>query len=165
MNAEIESTLEGAIRKSGEGWIIDTFAPREAALDHILQTLDKVNELAKSRLGVSAPDLSPQALADEFDRNPARVRGFFQVLGGSRTAEMLLMVWRIMQGMEIKDVQLSYRWQKDFHVRVVLVSPYGDEDVPYESSEINDFAIFRHIGVLQIGDRPVFDGFYPLRLS
>jgi hypothetical protein len=165
MNAHTELTLEDAIRKSGEGWIIDTFAPKEAAIGHILQTLGAVDRLAGVRLGKSAPNLSAQALVEEFGRNPARVRGFFQILGGSRTPEMLLMVWRIMQGMEIEEVRFSYRRHHEFHVFVVLVSPSGEADAPYESSDINDFAIFRHIGVLQINNRPVFDGFYPLRTS
>lgn len=163
MNAQAELTLENAIRKSGEGWVIDLFAPKGGALVHIQQTLEKVNQLASSRLGTSAPNLSERAIVAEFGRNPARVRGFFQILGGSRTPAMILMVWRIMQGLEIKEVELSYHWQRDFHVRVVLASPNGDE--PYESSDINDFAIFRHFGVLQINNRPVFDGFYPLRTS
>ena len=32
---------------------------------------------------------------------------FFRRWGGTRRTEMLLMVWRIMQGMEIKDVQVA----------------------------------------------------------
>ena len=67
----------------------------------------------------------------EYERNPQKVRGFFQALGGTRTPEMLLMVWRIIQGMEIKDIQLSYQRQQAFEVRVVLQSPYGEEDAPY----------------------------------
>ncbi|HEX4000668.1 MAG TPA: hypothetical protein VHX65_19120 [Pirellulales bacterium] len=165
MNAPTALTLEDAIRRSGEGWIIDSFAPKGSGYNYVLGTLQRVSELATSRLGTSAPDLSPQAVVDEFERNPSRVRGFFQILGGSRTPKMLLMVWRVMQGMEIDEVELNYRRQKQFHVRIVLVSPHGEEDVPYESSDINDFAIFWHIGTLQINNRPVFDGFYPLRVS
>jgi len=165
MSTSTAIALEDAIRGAGEGWIIDHFSPTDQAIPHVQQMLEAVGHLGKARLGASAPDLSERAVIDEFSRNPARVRAFFQALGVSRTAEMLLMAWRIMQGMEIKEVQLSYHWQQDFHVRVVLVSPHGEEDLPYESSDINDFAIFRHIGVLQIDDRPVFDGFYPLRLS
>ena len=80
-----------------------------------------------------------------------------------RTPEMLLMTWRIIQGMEIKSIQFSYQRQFSFHVQVDLESPYGEADETYNSSNINDFALFRHIGILQIGNLPVFDGFYPLR--
>jgi hypothetical protein len=77
---------------------------------------------------------------------------------------MLLMVWRIIQVMEIKDVQLSYLRQRSFLLRVILESPHGEEDEPYESDKISDFALFRHIGIMEIGNSPVFDGFYPLRV-
>jgi len=163
MNAP-SSTLESVIRQSGEEWLIDLFAPPEEALPHIQRTLEAVQREAQNRLGTDAPDLSEAALCGEYHRNPLRVRGFFQALGGTRTPAMLLMVWRIIQGMAVKDIHLSYRRQESFEVRVVLESPYGEEDEPYFSNSIHDFALFRHIGLLEIGGAPVFDGFYPLRI-
>lgn len=73
------------------------------------------------------------------------------------------MVWRIIQGMEVKDIQLSYCKRKHFDVRVTLESPYGGEDPPYVSSSIQDFSLFRHIGILESGG-PIFDGFYALKV-
>ena len=110
------------------------------------------------------PDLSEDAIVAEFARNPQKVRGFFQALGGTRTPDMLLMAWRIIQGMEIKEIQLSYQRQQAFEVRVVLQSPYGGEDAPYISSNIHDFALLRQIGVHEVSGRPVFDGFYALKV-
>jgi hypothetical protein len=158
------STLEETIRQSGEGWLLDSFPPQEKEMERIRRTLDAVNNLAKKRLGGDAPDISETALIEEYRRNPQRVRGFFQALGGTRTTEMLLMVWRIMQGMEIRDVQVGYRRQQEFTMTVVLESPYGVEEDPYTSKNINDFTLFRHIGVLEISGRPVLDGFYALRV-
>jgi hypothetical protein len=67
--------------------------------------------------------------------------------------------------MEIKEIRLSYHRQERFEVSVVFESPYGEEDRPaYTSSTVQDFALLRHIGVFEIGGRPVFDGFYPLRV-
>jgi hypothetical protein len=94
-----------------------------------------------------------------------KVKGFFQALGGARSPDMLLMAWRIIQGMEIKDVRITYLRQEAFEASVVLESPYGEEDPHYKSSNIQDFGLFRHIGILEISGRPVFDGFYPLRLK
>jgi hypothetical protein len=159
------ATLEEAIRQSGEGWLIDWFAPKEQAMDHLRRTLDLVHQRARERLGGNAPDLSEEAVVAEYGRNPQRVRGFFQALGGTRTPEMLLMVWRIIQGMEIKTVQLSYQRQQAFDVRVVLESPYGDEDEDYRSTNIHDFALFRHVGTHEISGRPVFEGFYALKVG
>ncbi len=157
-------TLEEAIRSSGEGWLLDRFAPREEAIDHIRRTLDAVNQRAKERLAEHAPNISEVTLTEEYRRNPRKVRGFFQALGGTRTPDMLLMAWRIIQGMEVKAVQLEYRRQQSFEVRVTLESPYGEEDAPYTSTKIHDFTLFRHIGVLEISGHPVFDGFYALNL-
>jgi len=78
---------------------------------------------------------------------------------------MLLMAWRIIQGMEVKDVRIQYQRQENFEARVVLESPLGEEDCPYVSNDIFDFSLFRHMGIMESAGRPVFDGFYVLRLG
>lgn len=164
MSSSPAQSLEEAIREAGEGWLIDSFAPPEGALPHLIDTLKEVQQEAQHRLGGDALDFSEAALLNEYHRNPQRVRAFFQALAGTRSPAMLLMAWRIIQGMEVKEIQLGYRRQESFEVRVVLESPYGEEDSPYVSNNIHDFALFRHIGILEISGRPVFDGFYALRV-
>lgn len=159
------TSLEEAIRDAGEGWLIDWFEPRDQAIAYLRQRLDGVTRRAHERLGGNAPDLSEAALVDLYNRFPQKVKGFFQVLGGTRTADMLLMAWRIIQGMEIKDIQMGYHRQDHFVIRVILESPYGKEDELYESSAIQDFTLFRHIGTMEISGKPVFDGFYPLKIK
>jgi hypothetical protein len=157
-------SLEEAIRQAGEGWLIDSAPPGEA-VNHLRQALAVVERVARERLGADAPDFSDAAIVAELQRRPAQVRGFFQALGGNRTPEMLLMVWRIIQGMQIKRVELDYeRWQS-FAISVILESADGVEDAPYHSTNINDFSLFRHIGILVASGRPVFEGFYPLRVK
>jgi hypothetical protein len=165
MSIQQPTTLEEAIRDSGEGWLIDGFSPPAEAMDHLRRQLDEVNCRAQERLGGNAPHLTESSLLAEYKRNPLKVKGFFQALGGSRSPDMLLMAWRIIQGMGVKELHIAYRLQEAFEARVVLESPHGEEDPPYISSDIRDFALFRHIGILQISGRPVFDGFYPLRLK
>lgn len=157
------ANLEDAIRRSGEGWVIDWFDPPSQSMNHIRQALAAVNQRAEERLGGNAPNLTESALLAEYRRNPERVRGFFQALGLSRTPDMLLMVWRVIQGMDIKSVELSYVRQQSFELRAILESPYGEEDEPYHSTDIDDFKLFRHIGIFKLGANPVFDGFYPLK--
>lgn len=164
MSTASPTTLEDAIRHAGEAWLIDSFAPPANAMPHILQALEAAQQEAQRRLGGNAPDISEKALVREYQRNPLKVRGFFQVLGGTRTPEMLLMVWRIIQGMGVHEIQMKYKRQNSFEIRVILESPYGEKDAPYVSRSIHDFALFRHIGILEIGDAPVFDGFYALRV-
>lgn len=164
MSTNSPTDLEEAIRQSGEGWLIDWFAPPSEAMNHIRRTLAEVDRRAKARLGGNSPDVTERALLAEYGRNPLRVKGFFQILGSSCTPDILVMAWRLTQGMEIKRVDLEYHRQSSFQMRIVLESPYGEEDQPYISSDINDFKSFRHIGIMQIGNAPVFDGFYPLRI-
>jgi hypothetical protein len=159
------SPLEEAIRHAREEWLINGFNPPSEALNHIRRILAEVHRRAHERLGDEAPDFSERAIVEEYRRRPSQVKGFFQAMGGTRTPDMLLMVWRIIQGLEIKDVQLSYLRTKRFDVRVILESPHGGEDAPYVSDKINDFALFRHLGIMEMGNAPVFDGFYPLRVG
>jgi hypothetical protein len=93
------------------------------------------------------------------------VKGFFQVLGGTRSSTILLMAWRIIQGMEVKQISLTYERNVSFALQVTLQSPYGDGDEVYESDKIQDFSVFRHIGTMEVSNQPVFDGFYALRRS
>lgn len=157
------TTLEEAIRDAKEDWLIDLFQPSEGAIPHLRQVLQKVHDLGQQRLGGNAPNLTEAAVIEEYNRHPLQVRGFFQSLGGTRTPEMLLMVWRIIQGMEVKDVRLTYQKRRIFEVRVVLESPYEEEDPPYSSTTIQDFALFRHLGIME-SDGPIFDGFYALKV-
>lgn len=158
------SAFEEAVRQSGEGWIIDWYAPKDQAMNHLRGLLAEAEERAKKRECGDAPSLSEEAIIAECRRNPRKMRAFFQALGGTRTPDMLLMVWRIIQGMEIKDIRLAYQRQETFEMRVVLQSPYGEQDAPYVSSNIHDFALLRQIGVHEINGRPVFDGFYALKV-
>lgn len=164
MSTAHPTTLEEAIRQSGEGWLIDGFSPSEKALEHLSRTLDAVDRCARERLGEDAPRFDEASVVTEYQRHPQGVQGFFQALAGTRTPDMLLMVWRIIQGMEIKEIQASYHRQRDFRLSVTLESPDGGEDEIYESEHIQDFALFRHVGILEISGKPVFDGFYPLRV-
>jgi len=78
---------------------------------------------------------------------------------------MLLMVWRILEGMEIGAVELSYAFQANFHLRIVLRNPFDGKEEVYDSDRIDDAALLRHFGITAINGKPVFDGFYPLRLA
>jgi len=164
MSSATIQTLEDAIVASGEGWLIKHSSPQSEAMDHLRSLLASVNARAKERMGASAPSFEESSIVEEYLNHPSQVRGFFQSMGGSRTPDMLLMAWRIIQGMTIESVQCTYTRENSFGLRVVLESPYGVKDLPYESDKIDDFALFRHIGIMEYRGKPLFDGFYPLRV-
>jgi hypothetical protein len=166
MSQTVADPLEDVIRKSGQDWLIDWYAPREQALPNLRRILATVYERARARLGYNAPHLTPDGLANEYARNPHKVTAFLQIIGAVATPDILLMVWRILQGMNIAEIRMNYLDQQEFTLYVRLSSPYesGDDEV-YESHDIDDAVVLRHLGTMKIGDAPIFDGFYGLRLK
>jgi hypothetical protein len=161
MTKEQPESLEQLIRACGEDWIIDSFSPREQALQYLEGAIREAAAVAdRRRLGV---DLTVKSLLNAFRKHPSQVNAFIQALGAVRTPQMLVMVWRIIQGMTISRVEMSYEEQAAFHLRVVLASPYGESDEVFESSNIDDASLLRHFGAMKMDDKPLFDGFYALK--
>ena len=80
---------------------------------------------------------------------------------------MLVMVWRIFQGWKISRVSMQYdEDQAVFRLEVALAnSPYDTQEEIYESTDIGDAALLRHFGIMTMDDKPIFDGFYALKLG
>jgi hypothetical protein len=164
MKPMVEDELERAIRDLDEGWLIDDFVPPVAAMQHLGLLLSQVEELARLRDEVHLAFPSAEALLKRCATNPSRVKAFFQCLGGKKSPEILLMVWRVLEGWLMTDVQVSYRARDHFEVSVVLESPEGATSPPYRSSNVFDFDVFRHVLLMEVDGRPQFDGFAPLRI-
>ncbi len=156
--------LERLLRGNGLGWMIDMYAPRDRAIPFLLEQLDRVAAEYRNRIRVNVP-FTPAALLAEVERNPHKVRAFLQAMGTTRSAEMLVMVWRILQGLSIRTVEMNYREQDFFSLAVVLARPSEEQDQleTYNSQDINDAALVRHFGITTVNGRPLFDGFFPLR--
>ena len=157
-------SFERVIRDSGEGWLIDMFAPSHEAIPHLVNTVERASAYGRKRLQGNAPNISVDAIVTEHENNPLRARAVIQVLGATATPAMLVMAWRIMQGMEVHEVDMSHRRLETFNLRVVLRAQYEDGELEvYESNEINDFKMLRHIGISSVNGKPMLDGFYALR--
>ncbi len=87
-----------------------------------------------------------------------------QVIGSVETPDILVMAWRIIEGMNIAELSVKYASEQAFHMTVKLRSPYDEDDEIYESHDIDDAVILRHLGVMKMNGMPIFDGFYPLKL-
>ena len=94
-----------------------------------------------------------------------KVEAFLQALGTTRSPQMLVMVSRILAGASIQQVTMSYAAQQNFQLQVILATPYGETDSPYESTNINDAGLLRHFGIMTMNGQPLFDGFYALHLG
>ena len=75
------------------------------------------------------------------------------------------MTWRLLQDAQIRALDLTYRRCENFHMRIEL--PPGKDDVPdlYESGDITDLSLLRHVGITRVNGQPLLDGFYALRLG
>jgi hypothetical protein len=140
------------------------YQPKDRAvlLNNLLEQLDAVSTECRRRVRVDIP-FTPEALTAEAAKNPHKVRAFLQALVTTRTVEMLVMVWRILQGLTIQQVDMKYREEQEFDLVVILADAVGGEDDPYRSRDINDAALVRHFGITTINGKPLFQGFFSLR--
>ena len=121
----------------------------------------------RERLGDNGPRLTPEALIEMSARNPHKVRAFLQVMGSVASPQILVMVWRILQGMGVAAIRMEYDADGAFHLYVRLSSHRvgGTPGEEYESSNIDDSVVLRHLGRVKMGDKGIFDGFYALNLK
>lgn len=156
-------TLEELIRTCGEDWLIDWFAPGQSALHHMTGLIARANERLQEKFPGSIDVISEESLVAEYERSPHKVKAFLQAMGETESPDMLVMAWRLLNGAEVSDIELRYQSQKSFYLRVSLMAAEHHGHETYESRDIDDAAIFRHLGILKMNDAPVFDGFYALR--
>jgi hypothetical protein len=164
MNAESPAILERLLRDNDLGWMIDMYTPREHAVPSLLAQLTRLTAEFGRRFGHEV-SFDPETLQNEGERNPHKVRAFLQALGASSNPEMLLMVWRILQGLSIREVAMHYREQEAFSLRVTLARPGDEQDEleTYQTNDINDAALLRNFGITTVDGRPLFHGFFPTR--
>lgn len=163
MSTPEPATLEEVIRDAGESRLLDDYEPRSKAMTRVLCLLSETRERAAARGLGGSVRLDELAIVREYSRNALHVKAFLQALRITATPEMLMMIWRILQGMEIQSVHIAHERLTSFIMRVVLRSPYGGDDETYETSVAGDLRLLRHVGAYEINGKPVFDGFYPRR--
>ncbi|HEY7329945.1 MAG TPA: hypothetical protein VH592_20080 [Gemmataceae bacterium] len=163
MNQQSAAILEQLLRDNGLGWMIDRPESKDLALSSLLQQLDKVGAEHSRRIQTNV-SFTPQALATVAERNPHKIQAFLQALAITRSPEMLVMVWRILQGLSIRKVEMNYQELDIFRLTIVLAPPrLGQaEEESYHSQDINDAALVRHFAITTINGKPLFEGFFPL---
>jgi len=164
MTPESPAILERLLRDNDLGWMIDMYAPREHAVPFLLEQLARLTVEFRRRFRYEL-SFAPETLRAEAERNPHTIRAFLQALGVSGNPDMLLMVWRILQGLSIREVVMNYREQEAFSLGVTLGRRGEEQDEleTYYTNDINDAALLRNFGITTVDRRPLFDGFFPLR--
>src|SRR5580704_14998039 len=119
---ESPAILEQLLRENNLGWMIDMYAPSERAVPFLLAQLDRLATEFRRRFGRDE-SFAPEDLRTEADRNPHKIRALLQALGVSGSPEMLLMVWRILHGLSIREVKMNYQELEAFTLTVTLAQP------------------------------------------
>jgi hypothetical protein len=127
MTPESPAILERLLRDNDLGWMIDMYSPRERALPFLLERLAELMVESRNRYDYEMA-LTPETLSAQAERNPHKIRAFLQALGVSGNSDMLLMVWRILQGLSIREVRMYYREQEEFSLVVTLARPGEDRE-------------------------------------
>lgn len=156
--------LEHLLKTNGLGWVIERFSPPDMAVPTYLEKIEKAAADYQIRVKAVAPFL-PEGLKDEQERNPHKVLAFLQALRFVHSPEMLVMVWRILQGLTIRDVRLNYHLRESFQLRIDLMLPGTDVEETFQSQHIHDAVLLRHLGVSLINGKPLYEGFFALRVQ
>ncbi len=161
-----EAILERLLRENDLGWLIDIHTSPERAIAILLDQLAQLSTMFRGRFDCEVSFL-PEALMAEAEHNPHKIRAFLQAFAATGNLNMLLMVWRILEGRSIREVVMNYHELDKFSLKVTLGSlgEAWDEDEPetYETDAITDIALVSHFGVAFVNNLPLFDGFFPSR--
>jgi hypothetical protein len=163
MNPQSAEILERLLRANDLGTVLDTYEPSSAhLLDSLMDRLDKVAAEYHARFG-GCTSFTPEALESESSRNPHKIRAFLQAMRRTRSPGMLVMVWRILQGLSVQEVKMVYQKRESFELVIVLTEPGAQKSAleTYRSTDIFDVRLLRHFGVATAVNRPSFNGFFP----
>lgn len=106
------------------------------------------------------PPLNEGGIDETLNNNPQKLIAFLQAIEETTSPEMLVMVWRIIHGDDIKSIVMSYHENQSFQLHVQLAEPGNGQISLYDSDKINDARLLRHLGIVEINNIPVFAGFF-----
>ena len=132
--------------------------PSYAAVGELLEAADAV---ATGRFSDGSVRLRLDDLIRLHAQAPHQVLAFVQALTETGSPEMLVMVWRILRGMRIENVDLRYAATASFRMAVTLRPQRGTDEERYESDDVFDFNLLRHVSLSKVRGRPMLDGFFP----
>ncbi len=145
-----------AFQRSGCAWILAD-PQKDRILAGVALEIDEFIA-AYARRFRDTPD--PFRLLEE---NPIKGAAFFQSFTGPpHSPDVRLLIWHLLIGAEIVSVNFSYQREGETELLIQTETPYG-ERAEFVSRSLWDFRLFRHIGILGVGDRPILDGYYALR--
>jgi hypothetical protein len=159
--------IEEAFRKSDCSWILDypqDNPQRDALLNAVAKEIDEFKEAYHRRFG-RWPD--PFELLNE---NKDKATAFFEIFSGPPLSiDARVLIWRLIEGAEIRAVEVRYERKKPFYARItvgergVTIGERGGSDENFETTHPWDFTILRHLGMLTVSGNLVLEGYYASR--
>ncbi len=147
--------VEAAFGTTGCDWILAQ-TDRDKILVGVAKEIAELQSEYQRRFGES---IDPFSLLTE---NRTKGSAFFQVFSGPPLSiDFRILVWRLLAGLEIRAVDMSYK-SRDLFIRIVIGQRDGDDEV-YESQHPWDFAVLQHLGMLLVSGKLVLEGYYALR--
>jgi hypothetical protein len=166
MSVDTISPLERLLQAHHLEWLLLHFGPGyHESLASLRDVFRRAADVARQRLSEEAPDFSDEMLWELHQRNPHKAAALLQAVSATQNPEMMVLAWRILQGADIHALSLTYQNRREFRLRAELSPASGETPDVYESTDIVDATLLRHLGITKVNGQPLFDGFYALRLE
>lgn len=158
--AEQKQLVIDVLRDAKLNWWIDSAGGEDRIFAHISDLMMRFSSEYLSRYKLP---IQPLTIFELYYKMRPQVRAFLQAVATTQNAKMLVMVWRIINGSGIKHMELCYDDRATFRFKVILESPVGAPDL-FETIDIDDGALLRHLGIMKAAGKPVYHGFFALHL-
>jgi hypothetical protein len=96
------------------------------------------------------------------ESDPIRGKAFLQFDTLLASVEMKIMIWRVLQGADIRRVEFHYAADTDSQLSVTIRAP-GEGDETYHGIPFPDFKVLRHFGMMGRNGKLLLQGYYALR--
>jgi hypothetical protein len=141
------TTVASLMQLAGLGWRYDAYGPAEKVEAYLKKRLLLADQSAQSRFPEGEVRLTPDTIADLAQRAPHKARAFLEQLFGEGEPSMLVMVWRVLAGVDVARVQFDMRQADSFRLEVTLRPDRKGTEEHYLSEDVDDVYVVRHFGV------------------
>lgn len=143
--------LEKVLSDAGVGWLLQTDRDERLAaiasdLRSVQAELSKLPAPTSARVGalrLSDPDMKP----------------FIQCFAVPMTNRIRAMVYCLLDGAELVELQFAYKRKSSVHLHAVIELADGHKE-EFDSHDLWDAEVLRHFGLMKMGNRPLIHGYY-----
>jgi hypothetical protein len=155
------SRLRKALERTGNTWLLKYWGREsEKQLKKLGKNLEEFQRNYATRFK-ETPDVF--GLVED---NPTKAAAFFQLDTLYASSEMKILIWRLLLGAEIDQIELKYKsGTGKMSLRIILSAPFDVEGIQkeeYETSNTTDYRVLRHFGLTGVNGHFELQGYYAL---